>query len=155
MNVDIYCIDTSSILEAWVRTYPRDIFPGFWINLQELIDSGRLISPEEVLQEIQRKEDDVAVWAKSQTQFFVPFDEHQEEHFITVMTDHALLISNTKRKHDADPFVIALAKTQGCAVITEERSGSLSKPKIPDVCKALGIDCFSVLDLMRREGWSY
>lgn len=107
------------------------------------------------MHEIQKKEDDLAGWAESQTKFFVPFDEYQEQHFITIMSDHALLISNTRRRHDADPFVIALAKTQGCAVITEEKRGSLSKPKIPDVCNALGVESFSILELMRRENWRY
>ena len=43
----------------------------------------------------------------------------------------------------------------GMTVVTEERGGSESKPKIPSVCKSLGIDCVAVVDLIRREGWTF
>jgi len=49
---EIYCIDASSIIEAWLETYRPRSFPSFWNRLDELIDSGELISPEEVRQEI-------------------------------------------------------------------------------------------------------
>lgn len=102
-----------------------------------------------------KQDDDVAEWAMSQSKCFIPFDDVQEQHLITVMTDHELLVKNTKKKNAADPFVIALAKTHGIAVITEEQEGSPGKPKIPDVCRAMGIAHLSVLELMRREGWIY
>lgn len=41
-------------------------------------------------------------------------------------------------------------------VVTGERhSGSLDKPKIPDVCDAMGIRCLSLVEMMEEEGWSF
>ena len=39
--------------------------------------------------------------------------------------------------------------------ICEHRSGSLERPKIPDVCSAIGVESMSLLDLIRREGWVF
>ena len=46
-----YCIDTSALIEAWQADYPIENFPGFWKHMENLINAGRLIAPEEVLRE--------------------------------------------------------------------------------------------------------
>jgi len=53
----------------------------------------------------------------------------------------------------ADPFVVALATERDLTVLCAERSKP-SKPRIPDVCRELGIDCIGLVELFRREGWS-
>jgi hypothetical protein len=70
-----YCIDTSAILDGWVRYYPIDSFPGLWMNLDELIDAGRLVTSDEVLRELEAKEDEALKWAKGRPKLFVPLDE--------------------------------------------------------------------------------
>ena len=50
-----YSIDTSAILDAWVRGFPPDVVPGFWVRFEELIDNGQLIATEEVLYELEKK----------------------------------------------------------------------------------------------------
>jgi len=70
-----YSIDTSAILDAWVRGFPPEVMPGLWKQLEELIDNGQLIATEEVLYELKKKEDEVYKWAKSHETMFVPTDE--------------------------------------------------------------------------------
>lgn len=43
-----YSVDTSSILDAWRRYYPPDVFPALWTNLDRLIASGSLRATDEV-----------------------------------------------------------------------------------------------------------
>ena len=50
-----YSIDTSAILDAWIRGFPPDVVPGFWERFEELIDIGQLIATEEVLYELKKK----------------------------------------------------------------------------------------------------
>ncbi len=71
------------------------------------------------------------------------------------MRDHPLLMKATKNRNGGDPFVIATAQVLGLTVVTEERGGSLSKPKIPSVCQALGVRCIDVLAFIREQGWSF
>lgn len=70
-----YCIDTSSLLDGWVRHYPPDVFPSFWKNLEGMIEVGELIAPDEVLRELAKKEGDTLhQWAKQQGGLFYPLD---------------------------------------------------------------------------------
>ena len=48
----IYCIDTSSILEWYVRTYPPAIFESLPPRMEALIEEGRLRAPKVVFDEI-------------------------------------------------------------------------------------------------------
>jgi hypothetical protein len=70
-----------------------------------------------------------------------------------VIRNRNLINPNTGRS-GADPFVIALAQVNNCAVVTEEKARP-TRPKIPDVCAGLGLRCINMLDLMRQERWSY
>jgi hypothetical protein len=60
-----YSIDTSAILDAWTRYYPPDVMPGLWKQLEELVDNGQLLATEEVLYELEKKEDNVYNGLKS------------------------------------------------------------------------------------------
>jgi len=42
-----------------------------------------------------------------------------------------------------------------CIVVSEEKVGTVDKPKIPDVCSSYGVKHFSNLDLISNEGWAF
>jgi hypothetical protein len=69
-----YCIDTSSILHAWIEAYPPDNFPPVWNKINDFIANGRLLSSEEVLRELKRKHDSAYQWAKGHPDLFLPLD---------------------------------------------------------------------------------
>jgi hypothetical protein len=151
-----YSIDTSSIIEAWHRRYPLDVFPALWDGLDRLISSGRLQASDEVLVELKKKDDDLYHWAKSRPAMFRALDEEIQFAVIDLLNDFPKLVNTQKGRSQADPFVIALARTQGCTVVTNEVAlGSLERPRIPDVCNALRIPCINVLGLIRAEGWRF
>ena len=151
-----FSIDTSAILDGWTRHYPREAFPGLWRHLEELIQSGDLRASEEVMYELEKKADDAHAWAKAQDDFFVPMDDEIQDEVSAILAAHPRLLDTRRGRSGADPFVIALAKVRGCAVVTgEHRSGSLERPKIPDVCSALDVESMNLLDLIRREGWVF
>src|SRR5690242_13999737 len=109
----VYCIDTSSLLEAWVRAYPRAVFPSLWDKVEALIADARLCSPEEVQREIEKKEDELNTWAKAQTGLFVPLDADQAIEVKRILRDVPLLVDSSKGRSGGDPWVIALAKLRG------------------------------------------
>lgn len=155
-NGTMYCIDTSSILQAWARTYPRDIFSALWDNIEAIITDGRLRSPDEVQREIGKKEDDLCKWAKAQSGLFVPLDFSQAAEVRAILTNFPLLVDSSKGRSGGDPFVIALAKLNGCTVITEEvASSSAKRPKIPDVCSHYNVEHITFLEFIRREHWTF
>jgi hypothetical protein len=72
-----------------------------------------------------------------------------------VLNRHPGLIRPGTNRNQADPFVISTAWELGMTVVTEEHGGTEAKPKVPSVCKVLDIDCISVVDLIRREKWTF
>lgn len=129
-----YCIDTSSILEARTRAYLPTVFITLWDQVESLIASKRLFSPDQMLKELAKQADETYDWAKSQSGLFVPLDPHQTATVTKILTTHPLLVDSTKGRSGGDPFLIALALLNGYTLVTEEReSKSAKKPKIPDV----------------------
>ena len=152
-----YSIDTSALIDGWTGYYPPDVFPGMWEKLEELADQGILIASEEVLHELERKEDELHKWAKQRPHMFVPFDEPVQKAVREILCTHRNLLKQGKTRSGADPFVIAVARTRQCTVVTGERpSGNpQNKPHIPDVCRAYSIRYLSLLDLLREQGWVF
>jgi hypothetical protein len=152
-----YSLDTSALLDGWRRYYAPDVFPGVWERLDELIRDGRLRASDEVFREVQKKDDEVTKWVRERKGLlFVEADDELQVVLRVIMRDHPKLVDTRSGRSAADPFVIALARIANCAVVTGERATySSSRPNIPDVCRAIGIECLSLLELLRREGWSF
>ena len=135
------------------HTYPRDVFPTAWVTLTDLAKQGLMISVEDVLEELSLFDDEILQWAKEQGHIFLPLSENIQARAVQILTSHAGLLDLRKNKSSADPFVIATALEHSCTVVTEEKpSNSPIRHKIPDVCDAYGVDCITILDMLRREG---
>ena len=147
-----YCIDTNIFIDAGERYYPPDIVPGFWENLDGLIEAGRFKAPEMLIEELERKSDNWRQWVYDRKdKMIVPMDMPQVDALKRVMTVYQAQSTSVSRV-TGDPFFIALALAQGLTVVTSE-SERKGKVKIPRICAALGVPSISLLDLMRREGW--
>lgn len=124
--------------------------------MQDLCQRGLLRATEEVLHELERKDDEVFAWAKAQQGLFVPIDNPIQGVVSAILQAHRKLLDTRKNRSGADPFVIALAKIQGSAVVTDEHpTGSLGRPNIPDVCEQMGIRCVNFVQLMREQRWVF
>lgn len=153
----IYCIDSSSFIDAGERYYPQDVFPAFWDRLEQLLEEGRLKAPVTLLEELQRKDDDWREWV------------YQREDNLIIQPDAAIFdavkdvvaqyqLQNPSQfnpdKLTGDPFFIALAKCKGMTLITTE----LSRPggfRIPAICRPLGVQTITLLNMIRQEGWRF
>lgn len=153
----IYCIDTSALIDAWIRWYPEDMFPTLWENIENIIDEGKLISSEEVLNELERKEgDSLHQWAQERQGIFLPLDDNIQECARQIMTSHPQLVDGRTGKSFADPWVIATANVHGTVLVTGEKpTGSPDRPKIPDVCRDMSIKCIGFVDMIRQENWRF
>ena len=57
------------------------------------------------------------------------------------------------KRSGGDPFVIALAMVKSGTVVTEEKpAGNIAKPRIPDVCDALGVHCLTPKEYIEAQG---
>ena len=151
-----YSMDTSALIEGWYRRFPPDIVPGFWDNIDELIQNGNLKATEEVLVELEKKDDVIHNWVKERENLFILIDEEIQFVVREILSNHKTLIDSRRNRSSADPFVIALAKINSSIVITEELpTQSNNRPHIPDVCHALDIGYVNLIDLSRIENWKF
>ena len=124
--------------------------------MEEIITAGDLRASEEVEVELAKKDDEVNEWAHAHPEMFVAIDAPIQGVVTDILEQHPKLLDTRKGRSGADPFVIALAQTNECAVVTgESRTNSLKRPNIPDVCDSLGIQCLGLLELMEAEGWDF
>lgn len=150
-----YSLDTSGFLDAWLRYYPIDVFPSVWNRLELAATDGTLSASDEVLRELEKKDDGAFAWMKSHPSMVIEIDATIEAAVIQLMTRFPRLVDTKKGRSGGDPFVIALAQVRGLTVITGEyATGKLNSPRIPDVCKELNIPCVRILDFFRQQHWN-
>ena len=154
-----YSIDTSALIDWWVRYYPPRAFGGLVPRMEQLILDGRLRASREVEEELKRQDDECFKWAKEQLDFFVESDMSIQDVVTNLMTAYFNPRKPDKGISGADPFVIALAavqRPQQWIVVTGEKPGSLENPKIPWVCshfRPQPIHSIGFLELIVEEGW--
>lgn len=150
-----YSLDTSGFLDAWVRNYPVDVFPTIWQQMDVAARNGTLVASDEVLRELERKEDGAHAWVKDRPQMLVALDSEIEEQVRYIMQRYPRLVDTKKGRSVCDPFVIAVARVRRLTVITAENAtGKLEVPRIPDVCGDLGIPWIRMLDFFREQRWT-
>lgn len=150
----VYCLDTSSLIFAANEAYPFDLFASFWSRLDDLVTEGRAVSPKEVLKEISRQDDDLYAWCKNRNGLFVPNSTELQTELTAVNAQFPSLVDLKKGRGLADPWVVALGKLTRATVVTEENFKP-TWPRIPDACQALGIQRVRLIELIRREGWTW
>ena len=155
----VYSFDTSSLIMASGVLYPMENFPSLWAKIEELIRNDRLKMSEPAFDEAMRgkvlrdwcSEKDLEPFLLSKA------EDSIENEFQAIQSKYSALVNVERGTSLADPWVIALARQyQHGIVVTEERpTGNLEHPKIPDVCKDLGIEWLTIAGLVKRENWVF
>lgn len=69
-----YSVDTSALLDAWVRYYPPDVFDTLWKRLDSLASQGRLLAIDEVRRELEKRDDGLHKWTVARPSMIVTLD---------------------------------------------------------------------------------
>jgi len=150
-----YSIDTSALVDWWVRYYPPQSFPTLVKHVEALIAAGDLRASKEVLEELQRQDDDLNKWAKDHPALFVEDSDPVQDAVTALMDKYFNQDKPDKGINGADPFVIGLAMTSNpvLTVVSGEKPGSAENPKIPYVCGQDKVPHITFLGLIQAEGW--
>jgi hypothetical protein len=155
-----FAFDTSGFVNGLTGHYRRAVFPGVWDAIGQAMEDGVIVSPSEVLEEIRRRGDiDLYDWANDRSTAFLPPDATWAPHFAEIQI-HAPHWFTGTGSHDADPFVVALAKRQSLTVVTYEGkkfSGdpakvSTLKRSMPHVCRAIGVKVADLTEVLEHLG---
>ncbi|RLF47646.1 MAG: hypothetical protein DRN20_05690 [Thermoplasmata archaeon] len=167
VSIEGYCIDTSALIDMWRKYYPKDVFPGVWDDLASLIRQKILIAPRQVLDELERREDELLKWAKDHKEMFIEPDEDLIVQTMDVIRTISEMCKERnvrppaldKTIEEADPFVIALAECRGFIVVSQEKPHPKGAPRIPDICERRCVKHLSVTEFFVRQhevrGWKY
>jgi hypothetical protein len=162
-GADIYCVDTSTLID--LRHYPRRTFESLWHQLETMTSEGRLISTDEVLVELERRDDEIYRWARQHSGVFRSPSRDVILQVQQLLNDFPYWGDLASREGPwADPLVVAEAvveqRTQEaslfgstCLVMTEER-----KPpalRIPLVCDRYDIASVNFHEMLEREGLTF
>jgi hypothetical protein len=138
-------------MDGWQRHYPPDVFPSLWLRLEEKIAAGHIICSEEVYVELAKKADDLHKWIQGRKEMLLPLTEAVQEQAAQLLSQYPRLVDTLRNRSKADPFVVASAIVLGAVVVTGEiRTGKLDKPRIPDVCDAIGVRGIGFLQMIRE-----
>lgn len=152
----MHSFDTSSLLNGQRDLLPPEVFPTMWNNVQAMIDTGDVRCIDVVRDELTRRDDQVSAWAKTQADLFVPLTLDVQVATRGVLAAHPELMGVGGGRNAADPFVIGLAVARGGTVVTEETPrGRIDRPRIPDVCDALGVPWTNLVGFVRLQGWRF
>jgi hypothetical protein len=155
----VFVFDSSAYINGWRHHYPRATFPSVWALIEDAFDDGRVLSPREVYNELTRKDDDVAAWAKQRIDGFVEPTEDVMRAAGAIF-EHEL--PDTGRDA-ADPWVIAEARIRGLTVVTYEGTTFSGVPtsesrwarSMPGICRRLGVDCSTLPEALGELGGEF
>ena len=160
-----YCVD-SSIFITLNRVYTIGILPeDVWQLLNELFNSGRMLSHEFVFSEIcpdTTKPDFLAQWIKDKENFFHTVTVRQTQLVEQILAKFPELIDETKEINQADPWLIALAielrettsllQDFSTLTLVSNESGK-SGVKIPAACVYFSVPHLNLKEFFEDNNW--
>ena len=164
MAEPVWVVDTSSII--WIKSsIPRPQRAHVFQALTELVASGRLVFPSQVLKELKRDSgalppDAACQWASSVEGTACVDGALDDVKAILALVPDILDPRKDSGVDEADPYVIAVAmrlRTDGrdARVVVQETKDTPTKLSLNTACGMLGIPSVPLLGMLRTEGISY
>lgn len=150
-----YLLDANVFIQARNLHYGMDFCPAFWDWLDTAHAAGRVLSLEQVRNEL--TDQDLSAWARARDTMFAPPEASVVPSLGLVSQWAATAGYEPTAVHTflqvADYFLVATAHAQGLAVVTHEVAANTTKKvKIPNACLALGIHFTTTFAMLRAEG---
>jgi hypothetical protein len=156
--LEVFCLDTSFLVNGWQKQYSPDVFPVIWDELDKLMRQGRLSSCDEVYRDLEKQDDGLFAWAKVHRSIFCTPEKRTLESLKVILEAFPNYSAVGGKISRSDPWIIAHARTVGGIVVTDEISAPRQRktlpPKMPDTCDALGIPWLKPIDFFRRAGFA-
>ena len=155
-----YWIDADVLISAKNGTYPLNtrVAEVFWSILAGAFEEGTVKMTRRARKEVLSGDDDLADWLSRRRDLVTEtprevqdFAKKEIGGYLYSKDQHNYLMRHINRfSSGADPWIIAHAKIDGGAIVTNEESEPKSrKPKIPDVCSHFKVKCIHVHKLIK------
>lgn len=166
-----YCFDTSGLSNP-LETIPEDIHVNIWRQVRNFIQSGEIGVTTEIYTELVRLPGEMGICirsSKAELILEVNDDGWDWRSYLQYSTEMITLHQHFISEYNGyskdticmnDISIIALAKCLAVPVVSMEKAvlapGNTSsrKRRIPDICKAEGVEHLTFNDFLRREGFT-
>lgn len=168
----VYLIDSCSVIRLDGKDQNPPAVPytvtekkAIWDGLKKLAEEGRLKLIKQVKEELSRHDPDGLKTLKEypRQKLIIRRTADVIKHYRLIMAKHPDLMKGGSRFDPADPWLVLAADRFGYTIITEEllkaerttlKPRMQKRERIPDVCKAMGLeDAIKLRDLAKQEKW--
>lgn len=161
MNDDVkYLLDANIFIQAHQTYYAFDIAPSFWNELIHNAEQDKLVSIDQIKEELHSGKDDdpLSVWATNEFKdwFKSCTDEKVYKCYSEIMEwaqNHDRFKEAAKEEFAgvADSWILAYAKAYEYTIVTHETydPNIKNRIKIPNVCEAFGISYTNTFNMLR------
>ncbi len=157
-----YLLDANVFIEAKKRYYDFDLCPGFWEALDLHCQNGLVCSIDRIKDEIVKGNVPLATRV-TLAGFRLPSNNvsvlEWYGKFQSWVQSEVQYNAGAKAEfaRNADAWLIAYAKAEGCVVVTQEVPNPNIKKKvpIPNVCDAFGVPYMNTFDMLRALNTSF
>ncbi|MFH2117268.1 MAG: DUF4411 family protein [Bacillota bacterium] len=157
-----YILDTNVLITAYRINYPFDVMPSFWNNLLAHAKKETFYLTREVLDEIERGNDELSQWFFDNADCFTILDSDNSN----VIGAYQKIIDSAYKNPQytisakeefariADSWIIAHALAYNHVIVTEEvfQKNIKWKIKIPNICYEFSIGYTNTIGFMRSIG---
>lgn len=169
MSETIFLIDSNSLITPHLTYYPFDFAPGFWSQMEQAVNAGKIAILDVVKNEILQGNDSLKDWMDV-LEIGLYVDRRQPailEKYSAILQyiqyNPCYQLSALKewsKGKSADPWLIATASVYDYTIVTfespnnglNERDPS-KKAKIPDVAKVFDVETTDLYQMIRKLGF--
>jgi hypothetical protein len=154
----MFLLDSNIFIEAKARYYGFDFAPGFWDWLDILFQSDQIRSIDAVRDELNERNDELALWVKDRKQYFLPTEDTEVLRKFAELNEWAEKQGYPRaalfeaEDNPTDFLLVAYAQVHKLILVTHEKSAPQSKKRvmIPDACKAKGVTVIDTFEMLRQ-----
>ncbi|MDI6732459.1 MAG: DUF4411 family protein [Planctomycetota bacterium] len=156
-----YAVDTNILITLMAHHPPdKPAYQAIWDEIEALIKQKNIFSTMVVYDEIMKylgKDDRLKKWARShKKRFFIPTNSEVFKLAQDIVKEFPDLPDKKKQQTgepDADPFLIALAKSSGATIVTQEDKQSPNR--IPTVAKHYQVKSIDLYEFFNACGLKF
>lgn len=152
-----YLLDANTYVQAKNQYYGMDICPAYWSWLDMQFQRGNIASVNMIARELKDGNDELAEWIKARPAHFINNDDADTQRVFSelvqaVMTGDYNVANRDSFLANADPWIIAKAKSIGATIVTHESlvATNSKKVKIPNICHQLSVPCINTFQFLRQ-----
>lgn len=136
------------------QPYPRDVWPGMWELIDELVKSKEIVTCRQVSREIHPSGDRASQWFEKIGIHVLQEIKPIQDLVVRIVNENPNMLKFSNRaSSSADPFIIASAIHHDLVIVTQESKNS--PRKIPQIAAKYGVESVNISELCEREGWKF